>query len=132
VRAVATEDLPEDPVERVRFFFEEQLPRVIAARRDLFNTASGVVCVMVQGVGGWTVRFGDNRAPDALSAEASLEADLVATWSADGFSRLLAGDTSDPAAIRPIHMGDARLLERLGSLMIPPARGALGARMWTG
>lgn len=120
------------PAERVRTFFDDVLPRVIASRADVFDRAEGTVCVMVQGAGAWTLRFGDHAAAGALKAEASLEADLVATWAPDAFTRLLDADDSEPETLRPVYLGDARLLEKLGALLVPPARGGLGARMMFG
>lgn len=120
------------PAERVRAFFDDVLPRVILARGDIFDQAEGTVCVMVQGAGAWTLRFGDHGSDAALRAEASLDADLVATWAPEAFVRILDADTTDAAALKPVFLGDARLLERLGTLLVPPARGGLGARMMFG
>lgn len=123
------ESLDEGPA-RVRRFFHEQLPRVILGRRDLFDRTQGKVSVLVEGAGAWTVTFGDHASERAVEARETLEADLVLVWSVSGFLRLLDGDTSDSAAIKPVALGDAKLLSRLGSLLVPPAQGGLGARLW--
>lgn len=114
----------------MRRFFDEQLPRVIVGRRDLFDRTQGVVTVLVEGAGGWTVTFGDHASPDAVAARPTLEADLVLVWRVAAFLRLLDGDASDPVAVRPVSVGDLKLLGRLGSLLLPPAQGGLGARLW--
>lgn len=120
----------EDAPTRVRRFFDEQLPRVVVSRRDLFDRTQGTVSVLVEGAGAWTVTFGDSASERAVQARQTLEADLVLVWSAGAFLRVLEADTSDPAAIRPLALGDTKLLSRLGSLLLPPAQGGLGARLW--
>lgn len=115
---------------RVVRFFDEQMPRVIAARRDLFDQSAGVVSVLVEGAGGWTVTFGDHASADAMTSSPTLDADLVVVWGVPQFLRVLEGDARDLAAVRPVTLGDTKLLERLGSLLLPPARGGLGARLW--
>ncbi len=120
----------DDDRARVLRFFDEQLPRVIAGRRDLFDQSKGVVTVLVEGAGGWTVTFGDHAAPEAVSASATLEADLVVVWPVPAFLRVLDGQARDVDAVRPLTVGDRKLLGRLGSLLLPPAQGGLGARLW--
>jgi hypothetical protein len=65
-----------------------------------------------------------------VAARPTLEADLVLVWGVPSFLRLLDGDTSDPAAVRPVLLGDRKLLGRLGSLLLPPTGGGVGARLW--
>ncbi len=113
---------------RTRAFFEEDLPRLIQARAELFDQQRGVLSLIVEGVGAWTLRFGDHAAADALVPGAVLDGDLLLGFEAEGFVRLLEGD----AAVTPVVLGDARLLERLGGLLLPAARGGLGARLWGG
>lgn len=120
----------DDGPARVRRFFNEQLPRVVLSRRDLFDRSQGTVSVLVEGAGAWTITFGDHASPQAVQARETLEADLILVWPVAGFLRLLDADTSEPAAIRPVALGDAKLLNRLGSLLLPPAQGGLGARLW--
>jgi hypothetical protein len=113
---------------RTRAFFDEDLPRLMAARAELFNQQHGVLSVIVEGVGAWTLRFGDHAAEGALTPGAVLDGDLLLGFDAECFVRLLEGD----AGVRPVVLGDARLLERLGRLLLPAARGGLGARLWGG
>jgi hypothetical protein len=129
---MAEPDVPDDPVAATRLFFGEQLPKVIVSRPEIFDAAAGVVSVVVHGAGAWAVKFGDHTAADAITDGPDMDADLVLAFSADGFARLVAGDTSDPQAIKPVAMGDGKWLEKLGSLMLPAARGGVGARLWGG
>lgn len=115
---------------RVMRFFEEQLPRVIAGRRDLFDQSAGKVSVLVEGAGGWTLTFGDHSAGDAITPTPTLDADLVVVWALPDFLHVLDGAPSTGASARPVALGDTKLLERLGALLLPPARGGLGARLW--
>lgn len=117
------------PAARVRHFFEVELPAVIAARAELFSASRGSISVHVQDAGAWTLVFGDPRAAAALQAEARLDTDLVVICSAPLFADVLAGGR-DLAGTRPVALGDTRLLERLGMLLLPTARGGLGARLW--
>ncbi len=111
---------------RVLAFFEEQLPWLIQKRRDLFDRVSGTLSLFVEGAGAWRIRFGDHQSPDALTADADFDSDCVTVFSVAGFVAMLDGraPTQEPAMI-----GDARLLSRLGQLMIEPARGQLGVRL---
>lgn len=128
--AAADRSATEDERALVLRFFDEQLPRVIAGRRDLFDRTAGTVSVLVEGAGGWTVTFGDHTSERALVPEPTFEADLVLVWTVGAFLRVLDADTSDTAAIRPLALGETKLLGRLGSLLLPPAQGGLGARLW--
>lgn len=126
----AQDDASPDGPARVRRFFDEQLPRVVLSRRDLFDRTQGTVSVLVEGAGAWTITFGDHASERAVEARQTIEADLVLVWTAGAFLRVLDADTSDPAAIRPVALGDTKLLGRIGSLLLPPAQGGLGARLW--
>ena len=109
-------------------FFSDALPAVIEMRAALFDRAQGRVCIIVHGVGAWTITFGDHKSPTALVPALELEADLVCTWSADQFDLLLSGNASDPEQLKPIALGDVRLLQKVGNLLQPPAKGGVGAR----
>lgn len=113
-----------------REFFSGMLPAIIAERAELFDRTDGSVCVMIHGVGQWTVRFGDHAAADAVCDEADFDADLVLTWTDTQFQMLLSGQAADAEAVAPIFIGDISLLEKFGTLLVPPAKGGLGARMW--
>lgn len=112
----------------VRTFFERALPDILKTRGMLFDRGRGVVCIIVHGAGAWTLRFGDHKAANAIEETLDLEADLVVTWTVRQFEELFGG-APEPEAVRPVHMGDASLLSQLGNLLLPPARGGLGARM---
>ena len=109
-------------------FFEQALPKVVSSRSQLFDAGRGVVCIIVHGVGAWTLRFGDHAAPDAIEATLDLDADLVVTWSEDQF-QLLLSDNPDAEAVMPLHIGEVTLLSQLGNLLMPTAQGGLGARL---
>ncbi len=115
-----------DPAARVRALFEEQLPRLIARRADLFDAVRGTLTVFVEGAGAWSIQFGDHTRADAITPATGFEGDGIAAFSVAGFVALLDGA---PSAQAPVVMGDARLLSRLGQLMLEPARGPLGARL---
>ena len=119
----------EDGRARVVRFFEEQLPQVIAGQPSLFDAGGGVVSVFIDGAGGWTIRFGDHAAADVITPRPTLEADLIVTWRLDGFVHLLEGEADAPD-VKPVSIGDLRLLKRLGSLMMPALGGGVGARLW--
>lgn len=108
-----------------RDYFERTLPALIQERRALFDRFGGTLTVYVEGEGAWTVRFGDHRAPNALTREGDLDADCVASFSGPGFSRVLEGTADAPPAV----IGDPKLLARLGQISTTPGRGALGARL---
>lgn len=109
-------------------FFNEALPDIIQQRAAAFDRASGSLCVVVHGAGAWTIRFGDHTLTNALEEGLDLDADLVVTWSVPQFQSLIDG-APDHGALEPITMGDVSLLCHLGTLLIPPARGGLGARL---
>jgi hypothetical protein len=113
--------------EHVERFFGTQLPAVIATQRDMFRSLRGSLTIIVEGASGWTVKFGDPDAPDALVEDLDIEADCIAVWTVESFSALLDGksDQGMPIAVE----GDERLLSRLGSLMVPAQRGGVGARL---
>lgn len=112
-----------------RVFFEAMLPAIIAQHRDAFDAGAGRLCLTVHGVGSWTLTFGDHRADDALVERMDFDADLLLTFSAAGFAALLAGQPLDPQAGQFVYMGDMHLLGLLGRLLVPPARGGIGARL---
>jgi len=113
------------PVERVTAFFHEQLPNLIERQRELFATSRGSLGVIVEGAGSWTITFGDADSDDALTDEVDVEADCLAIWTVPAFVAVLDGNAEKPAAI----VGDERLLGRLGTLMLPTQKGALGGRL---
>ena len=110
-----------------RSFFE-RLPSLIPERSAVFERNTKTVCVIVHGVGAWIIRFGDAKAENAIEDGIDFDADLVATWSEAQFDELLGGNP-DPESVVPITLGDPSLLGQLGTLLMPPARGGLGARM---
>jgi hypothetical protein len=114
---------------RVIRFFEGELPAIIAARGELFDRSQGSIACHIEGAGAWQIHFGDRRAPNAVEAGATLDAQLVAVWAAEAFARMLEQEGS-LADFRPIVLGDIRLLSRLGALLQPAAKGGVGARMW--
>ena len=122
-------DAPSGPMP-TREFFSGMLPAIIAERAELFDRTDGSVCVMIHEVGQWTVRFGDHAAANAVSDEADFDADLVLTWTDAQFQSLLSGQAADTEALEPVFIGDISLLEKFGTLLVPPAKGGLGARMW--
>lgn len=112
--------------DRVRAFFSEQLPWLIAKRKDLFDRVQGSLALFVEGAGCWTIQFGKHDSTEALREDATFESDCVAVFSVPSFVALLDGKSS---AQEPALIGDAKLLSRLGQLLIEPARGQLGARL---
>lgn len=115
--------------DEIREFFEEKLPSVIRGRPDLFLSSQGNISIQVQNVGAWTLRFGDAHADDAITSEFDIEADLLLVFSAPSMAAILAGSAQNEHE-KPIVFGDLKLLERLGSLMLPAAKGGVGARLW--
>lgn len=112
--------------DRIRTFFDVQLPKLIAHRGDVFDLMKGSLAVFVEGAGCWTINFGDHASANALQRDATFESDCVTVFSVDGFIAVLDGRTDGQA---PVMIGDGRLLSKLGQLMIEPARGLLGARL---
>jgi hypothetical protein len=115
--------------ELVEGFFQEQLPRAISAQRDLFARTQGVLTVIVEGAGSWTIAFGDPDAEELVMDNGDPDADCVAVWTLEAFAALLRGeqaiDVIRPAAV----IGDEKLLSRLGTLLLPAQKGGLGARL---
>lgn len=109
-------------------FFNEALPDLIQQRSAAFNKASGSLCIIVHGAGAWTLRFGDHTLTNALEDGLDLDADLVVTWSEAQFQSLIDGAPAH-GALEPITMGEVGLLTHLGTLLTPPAKGGLGARL---
>lgn len=122
----SAERAKEDPVARVQKFFDQMLPAVIVRRPDLFNKVSGSLAMFVEGAGCWTIRFGNHASPEALTRDANFESDCVTVFSVSGFVALLDGRTPEQ---EPVLIGDARLLSKLGHLMVEPGRGQLGVRL---
>lgn len=112
-----------------RVFFNELLPYIIALRHDIFDRAQGVLCITVQGAGSWTIRFGDHQAKNAIKEHLDFAADLVVTFSSDGFVQLLSGEALDDKVSQIVWLGDTGLLELFGRLLVEPAKGGLGARL---
>jgi hypothetical protein len=110
-------------------FFGAMLPAIIATRRDLFDAAPGRLCVVVHGVGAWTITFGDHTSKTAVEPQLDFDADLVATFTPKGFETLLAGEALDVEHGEPVWMGDLKLLDRFGRLLVPPSRGGIAARI---
>lgn len=113
-----------DPVAEVLAFFA-RLPMIIEVQKAVFNRAQGSLGVIVEGAGSWTITFGDAAAETALLEEVDVEADCLAVWTVAGFAGLLQGEVNAPNAI----IGDEKLLQKLGALLQPAARGGLGARL---
>ncbi len=110
---------------RVTAFFHEQLPLLIDAQRAAFAKSKGSLGVIVEGAGSWTITFGDADSDDALIDEVDVEADCLAVWTVDAFMSVLDGKAEKPQAL----IGDEKLIGRLGALMVPAQKGALGARL---
>lgn len=117
-----------DDCSRVERFFTEALPALIIAQPAAWRGTRGVLSVIVEGAGSWTLTFG--AAPSqAVVDEGDPDADCVAVWTVPAFAALLAGAT-DLAAVRPAAViGDEKLLARLGALLIPARKGAVSARL---
>ncbi len=113
-----------DP-ERVRGFFDELLPAVVALRGDLFDRVRGTLALFVEGTGSWTVAFGDHASDKAVNEGADFDADCVAVFSTPMFIALLDGRIDGT----PVCVGDTSLVEKLGQLLREPARGGVGARI---
>jgi hypothetical protein len=111
---------------RVRTFFDDMLPAVIALRADLFDRAVGTLSILVEGTGAWLLRFGDHTAHDSITEEPSLDADCVCVFTTRAFTTLLDGTRPSES---PIVIGDENLLGLLGQLLTGPAKGGLGARL---
>jgi hypothetical protein len=109
-------------IETTREFFEERLPALFAARPDLVGRSPAKITVFVQGAGQWTLTLSSSP---SIVDRPDLDADLIVTWTADQFAQVLTGEAVPPA----VSMGDQSRLETLGCLMLPPARGGLGARL---
>lgn len=113
-------------------FFDEELPAAIELSAQAFAQTQGALTIIVEGAGSWTVTFGDASSPTAIVDEADIDADCIAVWTAERFAALLGARPGNAdAPVRPIAMvGEVRLLERLGKLLISPrARGGVGARL---
>lgn len=109
---------------RATTFFESSLPRLIRERGAAFDRTRGTLSIIVHGEGQWTITFGDHRNPRAVTRDVNLDADCVVAFSISTFNQLLDGALKQP----PPALGDAKLLGRLGQLLVDPARGALGVR----
>lgn len=110
-----------------REFFAGFLPAALASHRDAALAMRGSICVNVHGEGSWVVRFDADGAQ--VEEGLALDAELVVTFSAARFAELLRGEALDPEADDPICLGDTAMLERLGRLLMPPARGGVAARV---
>ncbi len=114
-------------------FFEELLPAVIQQRARAFGETQGALTIIVEGVGSWTVTFGDARSPAAVIDEADTEADCIAVWAKEAFAALLGSSSQPPhaAEVGPIAvLGEIKLLGRLGALLVAPTRrGLLSPRL---
>ena len=105
-------------------FFEELLPAAIARQPQNFNAVEATISINVHRVGAWSIYFGDHLDPDAVEEGLDLEADLIVTFTEEGFEEVLAGDfPEDPN--EPLLLGDPTLLERFGRLLLPPVKGGL-------
>ncbi len=101
-------------------FFDELLPAVIQERSRRFEVVQGALTIMVEGVGSWTVTFGDARSPTAIVDEADTEADCIVVWAKDAFASLIGAPA--PEVARPdtgpiAVVGEISLLSRLGALL---------------
>ena len=114
-------------------FFEELLPEVIRQRARSFGQTQGALTIMIEGVGSWTVTFGDARSPTAIVDEADTEADCIVVWGKEPFAALLGSPAPSlpPAESGPIAVvGEISLLSRLGALLdVATANGQLGPRL---
>lgn len=117
-----------DDCSRVEGFFTETLPALISAQPAAWRGTRGVLSVIVEGAGSWTLTFG--AAPGQAVVDAGdPDADCVAVWTVPAFAALLAGAT-ELSAIRPAAViGDEKLLARLGALLIPGRKGGVSARL---
>ncbi|MBI1945195.1 MAG: hypothetical protein HYS27_05840 [Deltaproteobacteria bacterium] len=114
-------------------FFDDVLPDLIRQRARTFGQTQGALTIMVEGVGSWTVTFGDARSPTAIVDEADTEADCIVVWAKDAFATLLGtpAPSVPPSESGPIAVvGEIKLLARLGSLLdAATAKGQLGPRL---
>ncbi|MCC7072758.1 MAG: hypothetical protein IT383_15635 [Deltaproteobacteria bacterium] len=114
-------------------FFDELLPAAIETRSRRFAQIQGALTIMVEGVGSWTVTFGDARSPTAIVDEADTDADCIVVWAKDAFASLLGAPVRELARpeLGPIAVvGEIALLSRLGSLLDDTASvGALTPRL---
>lgn len=117
-----------DGAARIRALFDDALPQLVHQRADLFDRVRGTISVFVEGAGSWCVTFGDHRSPDALGSDASFDSDAVVVFTTPAFVALLDGRPGGEPAVA---LGDTKLLARLGELLLEPARGALGARLYS-
>ena len=109
-------------------FFDELLPAVIKQRARAFGETQGALTIIVEGVGSWTVTFGDATSPAAVIDEADTEADCIAVWAKEPFAALLHADSPPPlpSEVGPIAvLGEIKLLAHLGALLGAPACGGL-------
>lgn len=108
---------------RVERFFARDLPATLAEHGA--QKLKGTIAILVEGAGSWTLRLDTHEIVD----EADPDADLLCVWTLTSFNKLLDGE-KDLAAIRPVALvGDEKLLGRLGSLLVPPQRGGVNARL---
>ena len=98
-------------------FFESTLPRLLAQNASAHCTMS----IIVEGAGAWTLYLGDDA---HVENEPSLDADLVVVFDSPGFDKLIEGEHAAPLSL----IGNAKLLEHLGRLLMPAAQNPLAAR----
>jgi hypothetical protein len=97
-------------IQKARLFFAVQLPGMIQRERVSFDCAAGVLAVVVVGAGGYTIRFGNHLAADAVTEEVDPAADAIATCDAD---ELMAWLAQRHDSLMHLVSGDGKLLTRL-------------------
>ncbi len=107
--------------DRIAHLFETVLPAALQQS----GPTPGSVAVLVEGAGAWTVRLGEAR----VERDVDLDADCTAVFTLAAFRALLDGERR-PDKTRPVALvGDPRMLERLGALLVPAQRGGVAARL---
>ncbi len=112
--------------DRVRSFFEAQLPAMIGSNPGIHGVARGSIAFVIHGAGDWLLRFGQHD--DPVTEEVCFDADLTLMFTPETFAALLDG-------VAPVdghgfgYDGDPKLLAILAKLLSPPlAGGVMGAR----
>lgn len=110
---------------RIRDFFERLLPAAMAQRGSALAAKEGSVGFIIPGAGEWVLTLGG---AGGLMEATPIDADLVLMFSPTAFDGLLKGDVPQLGQGFAVD-GDVGLLETIGHLLSPPAKGGLGARL---
>jgi hypothetical protein len=110
---------------RIRDFFDRLLPAAMTQRGSALAAKEGAIGFIIPGAGEWILTLGGNA---GLQEGSPLDADLVLMFSPAAFDGLLKGDVPKVGQGFAVD-GDIGLLETIGHLLSPPAKGGLGARL---